>query len=155
MDAIDEQIKEALQRIAKSFAPDMIFEGVVTAIDPEQYLVDVELDSGGDLFECRLRATAGSTKSIDVLPAEGSAVILAKINEDEYLILACDEITEYRITVGQVVYKINDTGHLIEKGDETLKKILNDLVDQVLKIYAPKDVPGLTAIKLRINNLLQ
>lgn len=151
MDELDNQIREGLLRLTQS---DQVFEGVISSIDSERYLVDVKLDGGGDLFDCRLRATAGSNRSIDVLPAIHSAVVLVKINEDEFLVVACDEITEYRITAGQAVHTINDQGHQIANGDESLKMLLSDLVDQVLKVYAPKDVAGLTAIKQRINTLL-
>lgn len=155
MGELDEQIREALKRIAGSFGPDILLEGKITGIDTENYLVDVELDKEGQLFDVRLRAVSGGNKSIDILPAEGAAVVIAKIADDEYLVLACDQITEYKITVAQAEFKLTESGHLISKGTETLNKILTDLVDQVLKVYAPKDVPGLTAIKQRINNLLQ
>jgi hypothetical protein len=71
------------------------------------------------------------------------------------LVIACDEITEYRVTIGTTVFKLTSDGHLISRGNETLKKVLTDVVDQIIKVGAFKDVPGLTAIKQRINNLLQ
>ncbi|MFS2189811.1 hypothetical protein ACCC92_24255 [Mucilaginibacter sp. Mucisp84] len=155
MDKREEQIRANLKRIAGEHAPDFLFDGTVVSIDAENYLVDVELDTGGVLYECRLRTLATGNKSIDVLPKEGSAVVIAKVTEGDYLVLCADEITNYQITIGTAIFNITEEGTLIKKGDETLKAVLNEMVDQMLKIYAPKDVAGITAIKERLNNLLK
>lgn len=156
MGEVDEQIKAAFKRIAKADGPDIIFEGTITDVDDEAYTADVEIDNdGGTIFDVRLRAVASGSKSIDVLPAIGAEVVLAKISDDEFIILACDEITEYRLTIGNTVYKVDSTGHEISKGNESLKKVLNDLVDVILTIGAFKDTATLTLIKQRLNNLLK
>lgn len=155
MDKTEQLIRDNLKHIAKSHAPDFFFDGTVVNIDAEDYLVDVELDTGGVLYDCRLRASATGNKSIDVLPNEGSSVVIAKITEGDYLVICADEITSYRVTVGGTVFEITEQGTLIKKGEETLNSILNELVTQMLSIYAPKNVAGITAIKARINNLLK
>lgn len=150
-----EEIRKSLEEFILKVSPSSFLEGTVKSVDSDKYLVDVELESDLVLFDCRLRSAVTSSKSIDALPAVGSQVLLARLAPDDYVVLACDEIEEYRVTVGETAYKIDAQGHQIGKGNETLKKILNDLVDGVLKVYAPKDVAGLTAIKQRINTLLQ
>lgn len=149
------QVRVGLQEFAAKFAPKQVLEGSVTSVDSANYLCDVEIETDVTYFDCRLRAVVSDNHSLDILPEVGSKVVMAKISDDDYFVLACDKITEYRVTVGSVVYKINADGHEISKGEETLKNIMNDLVDQVIKIGAYKDVPGLTAIKTRINSLLK
>jgi hypothetical protein len=155
MDKKEQAIRDALKRLAGEHAPDFLFDGTIVSVDAENYLVDVELDTGGTLFECRLRALATGNKSIDVLPKEGTAVVIAKITEGDYLVLCAYEITNYQVTIGTAVFEVTEEGTLIKKGNDTLKAVLNDIVNQMLKIYAPKDVAGITAIKTRINNLLK
>ncbi|MBC7399851.1 MAG: hypothetical protein H7289_07875 [Mucilaginibacter sp.] len=147
--------REALAEFAGKFAPEFALQGIVKEIDTVNYTVDVEIETDVVYFDCRLRAVVSDKKSIDVLPKMGSKVLLLKISESDYLVLACDEITEYKITVGTAVYKLDATGHVIGKGTETLKKILGDLIDTVLTIGAYKDTASLTQIKQRINNLLK
>lgn len=155
MDNAEQQIRANLKRIAAEHGPDMIFDATVLAVDEENYLCDIELDPEGTIYDCRLRALATGNKSIDVLPAVGSAVVVAKITDDEYLVLVCDEISKYRITVNNITVQVDAGGVTIGNGTETLKQIMDDLVDQILLIYASKDVAALTLIKTRINNLLK
>ncbi len=102
-----------------------------------------------------MRAIASENHSIDILPKIGSNVVLGKLDDSDYIVIAYDEITSYRITVGSTVLKLSADGFLIQKGKETLKAIFSDFVDQVLKVYAPKDVAGLMTIKQRLNDLLE
>lgn len=154
MDKKEQEIRANLKRIASEHAPDFLFDGIVVEVDAENYLVDVELDTGGVIYECRLRAIATGNKSIDILPKEGSAVVIAKISDDDYLVLTCDEIDDIRLSAAGYEIQANANGIAIRKGGESLNKILSDLVDEILKIYAPMNKPGLGAIKQRVGNLL-
>lgn len=147
--------REALAEFAGKFAPDLALQGVVKNIDTVNYTVDVEVATDEVYFDCRLRAVVSDKKSIDILPKIGSTVVLLKISKSDYLVLACDEISEYKITLGTAIYKLDASGHVISKGTETLKKILGDLIDTILTIGAYKDTASLTQIKQRVNNLLK
>lgn len=141
--------------IAKLHGPMILVDGTITAVDAENYFCDVTLDEGGELTECRLRAASIGNSSVDILPKEGSAVVLAKISEDDYLVLACDQIDEMKITAAGYIMKINEGGISIANGDDSLKSIMSDLIDQIQSIYAPKDVAAIAAIKVRVGQLLQ
>lgn len=155
MDSKEKQIRDRLKSIAEEHGPDIFKDGTVIEVDDDNYFADVKLDTGETYFECRLRAMVAGNQSIDVLPAVGSAVVIAKIIDDEYIVIACDKISSYRVTVGTTVFKLDETGALISKGNETLNKILNDLIQIIIGIGAFKDMPGLAAIKIRINDLLK
>lgn len=152
---MEEFIIEALRKLVKMEVGDQVFEGVITSVNDEDFVADVKLDNdGGDLFEVRLKAVAGGAgKSIEVLPKNGAEVVLVKINEEEYLIIACSEIEKYKVSVGNSSLTITPQGFEIKRGNESLEKILEDIVAQMLKIYAPKDVAGITAITPRIKQL--
>jgi hypothetical protein len=155
MDSKEQQIRDNLKRIAKEHGPDMFFDGTVVEVDEDNYFADVQLDTGETIFECRLRAMVAGNQSIDVLPAIGSAVVIAKLLDDEYIVIAADQIDSYRVTVGSTVIKVDETGVLIQKGTETLHKLINDLIQGVLSIAAPKNVPAITALVARNNDLLK
>lgn len=155
MDAKEKKIKDGLLRIARQHGPVLLYDGIITAVDAENYFVDVQLDTEGVIYECRLRAASIGNKSIDVLPAIGAAVVLAKIADDDYMVLACDEVDDIRFTAQGFEIQLNDEGISVTNGTETLNKILTDLVTGVLSVAAPKDVPGLTELLTRINTLLK
>lgn len=150
-----EKARIAFADFASKYGPQVAFEGKVIEVDKENYTVDVEIESEVVFFECRLRAIVSENNSIDVLPVVGANVILLRLEDDDYYVISCDKIEEYKIVTGSSSFKMNTDGFSISTGDETMKKLMNEIVDQMLKIYAPKDVPGLTTLKDRINTLLK
>ena len=151
-----EKIVSGLKLIASSFGPDALLDGTVAAVYGDSYTCDVQLDSDGStLYGCRLRATAAGRRSIDVMPPVGAAVVLGRLGSEEYLVLACDEISSYRVTAGSMVLTVDDAGIGLNNGGDSLKAILTDLVNGILTIYAPKDIAAITALLERIDELLQ
>lgn len=151
-----QKIKEGLIRIAKNFGPDLILSATVESVYSEDYTCDVILDmDGSTVLGCRLRATSSGTSSIDILPVVGSSVMLAEMGVKEYLVIACDEITSYRVAVGDMILTIDENGFGITNGVDSLKSILTAFVNGLLSVYAPKDVAGITELLAKINGLLQ
>lgn len=150
-----EEARRKTKELAAQFGPDVADEATVITVNDSDYTVDVRLDNGGKYYDCQLRAIIGGEKSIDVLPKNGTRVLVCRIAEGEYYILAADEIDSYRITVGTSELKIKADGITVKRDTETLKKILDDLLDTILTIGAYKDTASLTQIKQRINNLLK
>lgn len=154
MDGLEDKIFEKFAHYIKNQIGDQVFEGVVTSVDDVDFVADVKLDNdGGDLFDVRLKAVAGAVKSIEVLPKVGAEVVLVNIVAEEYLIVSCSEIEKYKVSVGDASLTITNQGFEIKRGNESLQSILNEIVAQMLKIYAPKDVAGITAITPRIDQL--
>lgn len=151
---IDKLRSQLLQEMAKR-GPMALYDAEVTDVDDEAYTCDVLLEGELPIEQVRLRAIISDNQSIDTLPAVGAQVVIGKMGEDDYIVIACDQITSQRITIGGVVFKLDSTGTLISNGEETLKKILTDLVTAVISIGAPKDVATLTGLLTRINNLLK
>jgi len=60
-----------------------------------------------------------------------------------------------RAEIGDAKMSMDRDGFALEKGADSLKGLLDGIVEQMLKIYAPKDVPGITALKTRIENLFK
>ena len=154
MDTKEVKIRDGLKRIAAAHGPIMLFDGQVVAVDSAGYFCDVQLDTDTvTITNVRLRAASIGNKSIDVLPSVGSEVVIAKIAEDDFLLLAADEIDSYRVTVGTMVLTVTNSGFSISNGSTSLKSILNGFVTQMLAIYAPKDIGGINALTIEIDGL--
>ena len=153
----ERHIRDGLKRLAAEHGPVTLFDGEVVAVDADSYFCDVQLDTDTNavIYDCRLRAASIGNQSVDMLPAVGSEVVLAKIAEDDYLVIAIDEITSYRVTVGGMVLTVDDTGFEISNGSTSLKDILSSVVTQMLAIYAPKDIAGIEQIQVLIDSLLK
>jgi hypothetical protein len=147
------KLRRSFVKLAHAGGPVSFLDAVVIAVDQGDFTCDITLD-GVEIYGVRLRAVMSEHKSIDVLPVAGSPVVIGKLADDDYIVIACDQIAMYRITTGNTILKVDPDGVVVSKGDETLGKILNDLVRGVLSIAAPKDVPAITDLITRINDLL-
>ncbi|WP_121812799.1 hypothetical protein [Mucilaginibacter kameinonensis] len=153
MDEIS-KLRQSFLEQAHAGGPVGFYDAEVIAVDSDSFTCDIKLNELPQ-YEVRLRAVVSENQSIEVLPAVGAAVVVGKLGDDDYIVLACDQVTMYRVTTGATVFKLNSDGVLISKGTETLNKILTDLVNAVMGIAAPKDMAALTLLINRINDLLK
>jgi hypothetical protein len=80
-------------------------------------------------------------------------VVLGKITQDDYLVLACDEIDDIRLSVDDFTFEMSSGGFVLSGSTTYLAAILNAIIDQLLAVYALKDVAGINAIKTLITSL--
>jgi len=64
-------------------------------------------------------------------------------------------LDEIRAEIGDAKMAMDGDGFVVERGGDGLKGLLMELVEQLLKVHAPKDVPGITALKTRIENIFK
>jgi len=152
----ERKIRDGLKRMAAEHGPVIFFDGEVVNVDSTDYFIDVQLDTDATAVipSVRLRACSTGNSSIDILPAAGSEVTIAKIAEDDYILIAADLITSYRVTIGNMVLTVTADGFSIGNGTTTLKDILSGFVTEMLAIYAPKDIAGINNLQTMINSLL-
>jgi hypothetical protein len=117
-------------------------------------------DGQPELFDVIFHASDEQPQNyITVIPKEGSEVIYGVVENQrtEAVILKVSEIDKVIIKIGTVRHEIDDTGHLVKKGNDTAAKILSDFIDEVTKIIVingrSPNIPALTLIKERVNNL--
>ncbi|WP_442795311.1 hypothetical protein [Pelobium manganitolerans] len=156
MAGIEENLTKLFKQHNKA-VPALVTTGTVRDVDTAKYTCTVTRIDRPTLYDVRLNAVEYEGSRFVVKPSIGSEVLVCQIESDqaEAYLLAVSKIDELLIKVENTSYLLSANGHAISKADESLKKILNELTDQVLKVYAPKDVPGLTALKQRINDLLK
>lgn len=156
MAGIEENLTKLFKQHNKAL-PALVTTGTVKDVDTAKYTCTVTRIDRPTLYDVRLNAVEFEGSRFTVVPKAGTEVLVCQIEADqaEAYLLACSQVESVLMKVGTASYQLDDTGHAFSKGQESLKKILNELTDQVLKVYAPKDVPGLTALKQRINDLLK
>ncbi|MGJ1198830.1 hypothetical protein ACR777_05340 [Sphingobacterium spiritivorum] len=130
----------------------------VISVDKSENTCDVSpMDGGADILDVQLRAAAEGTSGCVNYPSPGSIVLVAPIDNSKssFAVIMFSEVEEIHTEIDKTKLIINKTGVTISKGNDSLKGILTDIVDQMLEIYAPKNAPGIAAIKININNLLK
>lgn len=93
-------------------------------------------------------------------PKKGTKVLLGVINNNSAatFVIHAEEVEEIETTVGQSKLRVKQDGFIIKQGDESLKNVFNDLIDELNKIIVIQgtsiNVPAMNLIKQRLNKIL-
>lgn len=122
----------------------------------------VERGGQATLYDVRLAAIEDASQSYCIAyPAEGSSVIYGIIDSDkrDAVLIRCSAIDRVAVFVGTTELVISADGYLVKRGNDTLQKLLGELIDEVTKIIVVNgtspNVAALTSIKNRFNQLLK
>lgn len=148
-----QQIRDGFKVLAGNHGPLQTVLATVVSVDEDALTCVVDND-GTEIYDVQLRPVINGNKSFTLIPKVDSYVLLTRIEEDEnWCVIQFDEIEKYSITADDAVFEYDGSKFKIEKGALSLHDILEDLVTEVIAIYAPKNVANLTAIKTKINQL--
>lgn len=103
----------------------------VTSVDWENKTCDAKgVDDDLEFFDILIGAG-----SFDVKPKVGSLIIIGIINNDETtpVLLSAEEVDKIEIKAGNCELTI-DQGFLLKKENETLKKLMVDLLQEIQKM---------------------
>lgn len=93
-------------------------------------------------------------------PTVGSRVLIGLINNqgNNSFLIWSEETEEWAHKVGKAEMEMKNDGFVLEAQGESLKKVLNDFIDEVNKIIVVNgttiNVGAVTAIKQRLNKIL-
>lgn len=144
-------------------------------VDVDDLTCDVELIEAREvkLEKVRLKAHLQGEKSIIIKPAKGSYVLIGFLNSKDAFVAMYDEVDSIIVKVNGQSYTIDKDGFSIDlkagkfsfkNNQESLKKILQDLISEVSKITVttqmgpsgtPLNIAQLQLIAQRITMLLQ
>lgn len=133
-------------------------EAEVTGVDRKENTCDVApLNGGCELFDVMLRADDGNSKGNIVYPSVGSIVIISPLDNSssQYFVSMFSEVDEVVSTIETTTLSVDAGGVTIARGNDDLKSVLLEFINQMMKIYAAKDAAGIAKLKNRINNLLK
>lgn len=114
----------------------------------------------GDADIDDVRLVANEKEEFFVLiPKAGSIVIVESTTQGVSYVSMVSEISEVKYKIGDSFYSVTQAGHLVQKGDDTLKQVLTMIVEavqQIVVMYGNNpDYVKLTEAMTKINNLLR
>lgn len=114
-------------------------------------------DSELDYFGVQLSAVVDdNANNFYLFPKVGSSVLVSPINEDLHRLYveAYSEIESLSLVIGSVEFKIDSTGFLLKKENETLKALMIDLIGAVKNMSFLVSTAGTAAAQTGTTNTL-
>jgi len=164
-------IYDELGKELGDFLKNRVGEGIipakVIAVDEANFVVDVRDVQGNDIYDVRFRAGQDGDDHIILLPAPNSWVLIGRLSRGEsWAVLMVSEVQKVSVSVGLSAFEVDEDGTLIQRGAETLKSIVTDLLTALELLTVTCAAPGapstpplnlasFTALKTRVNNLLK
>jgi hypothetical protein len=106
------------------------FPATVVSVDKEKGTCVIEVDEL-ELPDIQLSAIIdGSAKKFYLFPKIGSSVLVSPINEDlnRLYVESYGEIESLDLQIGTVQFKVDQSGFLLKKQNETLKALMADFI---------------------------
>lgn len=153
-----EQIRRGLAELAKRFGPAATLLATVQSVD-ENEMTCVLFDDDIEIYDVRLRPVLNGKESLTLFPKIGSYVLAVKIeNDEDWMVVACDEVDKVRVIAGEMIFEMKD-GYLIKKGNDTLKEVIQLIIEAVQKIVVLQgtnpDYMKLTQALTKAQNILK
>jgi hypothetical protein len=111
------------------------------------------VDGDAPVLDVRLTVNPDATNYFAVIPKVGSLVIVTFLNKDVAFVSLVDEPDKLVYKSGDLIFEVTDK-FKIQKGVVNLGTLMTDLTQEVINIYAPKNVAALTLIKTKFTQLL-
>jgi hypothetical protein len=146
---------EGIRNLSKEKAT--IIPALVETSDKEKGTINVITFEELKIPNVRLRSVIeADDKGMLTFPAKNTSVLIARINKsDNYVMISMQEPEMMKCRVGEKYLELDKDGLELSAGDDTLKKCLDDLLDEIITIYAPMNKAAFTAIKDRLAKLLK
>lgn len=131
--SIERALQKSLQQLTKRGTPTLSVE--VLSVDKTQgtcRVMEEQLE-----FEVRLASVIDSTKNrFYLFPKIGSQLLIAPIEEDinRYHAIGYSEIESLYLGIEPTEFCIDEKGFLLKKEDETLAKLMTDLLQEIQKM---------------------
>jgi hypothetical protein len=134
------ELTDALDEFVKRRTTVTVIPAKVLSVDSNALTCNVEDIEENEVFDVRLRATLdGVKKGFVLLPKVGSSVLIANIgnSKNAYFVVAYSEVTKVTAWMDETKFEVDTAGLLLQKGEQTLRLILNDILNQIKLITVP------------------
>lgn len=158
-------IRETIQRLIDEKLPVQVVVGTIQAVDETEMSCDVLVEGRPDRYQVRLRAVITDDTGFVIVPAKESFVLLALIENrpESCFICGFSEVEYIQVKIEDTTLKIDKAGFALQRQNESLKKLLEELLDAIAQLTVPtgtgpSGVPvnaaAFTSLKQRLTNLL-
>ena len=125
--ATPEQIRDGLKKMAESHGPAVSNIAKVKSVDETKATCTLVDDDGQEYFDIRLRPVLTANKSFILVPKVGTYVLAIRVeDDDDWMIIAADEITKIGYYVGQTVVEFTDKIHF-QANNQSLATLMDSL----------------------------
>ncbi len=122
-----EQIRKGLEDMAKKHGPAVSNIAKVKSVDEANATCILIDEDGQEIFDVRLRPVLNGKKSFILVPKVGSSVLAVRVeDDDDWMVVGCDEITKVGFYLNDVEIEFKEKIHLKANG-ENLANLINDL----------------------------
>lgn len=155
-----QQIRDGLAAFASKYGPLQAIVAKVNSVDAAGLTCECDYD-GITLYDVRLRCVINGKESITFFPKVGGYVLAARIenSEEDWMVIACDETDKCRIVIGTLQFEMDATGYLIKKDADSLKEIIQMIIEAVQQIVVMQgnnpDYAKLIQAMTKLNNVLR
>ncbi|MDP3679777.1 MAG: hypothetical protein Q8R22_02955 [Flavobacterium sp.] len=126
-------ILEAIEKIIDGKMKLAIDKAKVISVSESHCTIE-SLTTNKRFFKCGLNAIIDNdTNELKIEPEVGSVVVVAILN-DKATIIQTSKVKSFSFKYGETVFKIDDSGTQIERQNENLKSVINDLQDEIGKL---------------------
>lgn len=123
----EEQIRQALERMAKGVGPAVSNIAKVKSVDETKALCVLVDEDGQEILDVRLRPVLSNKKSFILVPKVDSFVLAVRVeDDDDWMVIAADEVTKVGYYVGETLFELTDKVH-ISAGGENLADLIDNL----------------------------
>ncbi len=157
-------MKDIIQQLAKTGDEIYAKIGEVISIDLNNMTVDVKpLDGSADIDDAYLQADSDNGGWL-MIPKKGSLVGVVFINKETAIVASTGQIDQATLEIETVKLEINQDGFLLKKENETLKKLMADLIKAIkaMKFTTPNgptisliNLPDFIDVETRFNQFLR
>ncbi|MBT0550251.1 hypothetical protein [Riemerella anatipestifer] len=161
--ATAEQIRQGLIEMAGSYAPVVSNIASVKSVDEEKATCILIDEDEQEFLNVRLRPVLNGNKSFIQIPKVGSFVLAIRIeDDDDWMVISCDEVEKVIYYVGDSVFQIDDKFHFSANGAD-FSKVFKKLLKVIEKGYKTNtgvtiqliDFEGFKSVESDIKKLLK
>lgn len=152
---MEKEIQDAFRKLKQRDVDTFIAK--VVSVDKVKGTCTVNEDKI-DFFDVQLSAVVDENQNnFYLFPKVGSWVLVSPINEDIHRLYveAYSEIECLALVIETVTFRVDETGFLLKKQNETLKALMSDLIGAIKAMSFTVTTPSGPGATATLNNLAQ
>lgn len=152
---MEKEIQDAFRKLKQRDVDTFIAK--VVSVDKVKGTCTVTADKI-DFFDVQLSAVVDDNQNnFYLFPKVGSWVLVSPINEDIHRLYveAYSEIESLTLVIETVTFRVDETGFLLKKQNETLKALISDLIGAIKAMSFTVTTPSGPGATATLNNLAQ
>ncbi len=127
-------MKEIIQRLAKT--GDEVYAKVceVLSVDIEEKTADLKPLDGTATIDDAYLMVDDQNGGFFCEPKVGSLVAVVFVSKEIALVVGTSELNQLQVKIEGATFQMDKDGFLLQKENETLKKLMNDLLEAIKKM---------------------